>query len=52
VHWVVTEHGLVNLFGQNLKQRAKALIKIAHPDHRADLERAFYERFKSLVSAV
>ena len=52
VHWVVTEHGLVNLFGQNLKQRAKALIEIAHPDHRSSLEQAFYERFKSTVSAV
>jgi acyl-CoA hydrolase len=52
VHWVVTEHGIVNLFGQNLKQRAKALIGIAHPDHREALERAFYERFKSKVSIV
>jgi acyl-CoA hydrolase len=34
VHWVVTEYGKVNLFGKNLKQRGKALIEIAHPDHR------------------
>ena len=47
VHWVVTEWGIVNLFGQALKQRAKALIQIAHPDHRESLERAFHERFKS-----
>lgn len=46
VHWVVTEYGIVNLFGKNLKQRGKALISIAHPDHRETLERAFYERFK------
>ncbi|HEX2534548.1 MAG TPA: acetyl-CoA hydrolase/transferase C-terminal domain-containing protein [Chitinophagaceae bacterium] len=45
VHWVVTEWGIVNLFGKNLKQRAKALIGIAHPDHREDLERAYAERF-------
>lgn len=45
VHWVVTEYGIVNLFGKSLKQRAKALIDIAHPDHREDLERAFHERF-------
>lgn len=46
VHWVVTEYGKVNLFGQSLKQRGKALISIAHPDHREALERAFHERYK------
>lgn len=46
VHWVVTEYGVVNLFGMNLKQRGKALISIAHPDHREKLEKAFYERYK------
>ncbi|MFC5283915.1 acetyl-CoA hydrolase/transferase family protein [Pedobacter alpinus] len=46
VHWVVTEYGKVNLFGKSLKQRGKALIEIAHPDHRENLEKAFYERFK------
>jgi len=45
IHWVVTEFGAVNLFGKNLKQRGKALIEIAHPNHRESLERAFYERF-------
>ncbi len=47
VHWVVTEYGIVNLFGKNLKQRGKELIRIAHPDHREFLEKAFYDRFKS-----
>ncbi len=47
VHWVVTEFGIVDLFGKNLKQRAKALIHIAHPDHRETLEKAFHSRFKS-----
>jgi acyl-CoA hydrolase len=46
IHWVVTEYGAVNLFGMNMDQRAKALIKIAHPSHRESLERASYERFK------
>lgn len=46
VHWVVTEYGIVNLFGKNLKQRGKVLISIAHPDHREKLERSFYERYK------
>ena len=45
VHWVVTEYGIVNLFGMNLKQRGKALISIAHPDHREGLEKSFYERY-------
>lgn len=48
VHWVITEYGIVNLFGQNLKQRGKALISIAHPDHREALEQAFYERYKMM----
>jgi acyl-CoA hydrolase len=45
VHWVVTEFGITNLFGKNLKQRARALIELAHPDHREMLDQAFYERF-------
>lgn len=39
VHWVVTEYGAANLYGKNLRQRARALIDIAHPDHRESLER-------------
>ena len=45
VHWIVTEYGKVDLFGKSLKQRGEALIKIAHPDHKESLERAFFERF-------
>jgi acyl-CoA hydrolase len=45
VHWVVTEFGKVNLFGKSLKQRGKALIEIAHPDHKESLEKAFFDRF-------
>lgn len=46
VHWVVTEYGKVDLFGKNLKQRAQALVGIAHPEHREWLEKVFYKRFK------
>ena len=46
IHWVVTEYGIINLFGKNLKQRGRELIRIAHPNHRESLEKAFYERFK------
>lgn len=45
VHYVVTEYGIANLFGKNLHQRAKALIQIAHPEHRELLEKAALERF-------
>ncbi|HLI93691.1 MAG TPA: acetyl-CoA hydrolase/transferase C-terminal domain-containing protein [Puia sp.] len=46
VHWVVTEYGRVFLFGKNMKQRAQALISIAHPTHREWLEKAFYKRYR------
>lgn len=46
VHYVVTEWGIAELFGKNLSQRAKALIEIAHPDHRELLDRKAYMRFK------
>jgi len=41
VHWVVTEYGAVDLFGLTLRQRAEALISVAHPDFRTELGRAF-----------
>lgn len=49
VHYVVTEHGVANLYGKTLRQRAKELIKIAHPAHREELERQAFGRFKTLV---
>ena len=44
--YVVTEYGIVNLYGKSLKQRAAALRDIAHPDHREELDRAIFERWK------
>ena len=44
VHFIATEYGVVNLYGKNLKQRAKALISIAHPNHREMLEKEAYAR--------
>ncbi|MDI1476015.1 acetyl-CoA hydrolase/transferase C-terminal domain-containing protein [Polyangium sp. y55x31] len=44
VHYVVTEHGIADLWGKNIRQRALALIDIAHPDHRADLLAAAKQR--------
>lgn len=46
VHYVVTEYGIANLYGQNLRQRARAMIEIAHPAHREMLDREAHERFK------
>jgi acyl-CoA hydrolase len=44
VHYVVTEHGVANLFGKNLRERAEALIGIAQPEFRDDLIQAAKER--------
>ncbi|MHB8207904.1 acetyl-CoA hydrolase/transferase family protein [Mucilaginibacter sp.] len=48
VHWVITEYGMVDLFGKSLKQRAKALIEIAHPNHQEMLDRSFFKRFEKV----
>jgi 4-hydroxybutyrate CoA-transferase len=44
VHYVVTEYGVANIFGKNLRERAEALINIAHPGFRDELERTAKER--------
>jgi acyl-CoA hydrolase len=44
VHYVVTEYGVAYLHGKNLRERAEALIRVAHPDFREDLYRAARER--------
>lgn len=46
MHYVVTEYGVANLYGKSLKQRAKELIEIAHPDDREMLEKAAFERWR------
>lgn len=43
VHYVVTEYGIANLYGKTIQQRVKALVGIAHPDHREAIDRAYYE---------
>ncbi len=47
VHYVVTEHGVADLFGKNLRQRATALAAIAHPSHRDALASEALRRFGS-----
>jgi 4-hydroxybutyrate CoA-transferase len=44
VHYVVTEHGVASLHGRSLRERASALIEIAHPDFRAELREAARRR--------
>jgi acyl-CoA hydrolase len=46
-HYIITEYGVAFLYGKNMRERAKALINIAHPDHREMLEREAFERFKN-----
>jgi acyl-CoA hydrolase len=40
VNYVVTEYGVAQLRGKSARQRAEALIGIAHPDFRAELREA------------
>ncbi|MBU2950317.1 4-hydroxybutyrate CoA-transferase [Tamlana agarivorans] len=43
VHYVVTEYGVANLFGKTIKDRVKALVNIAHPDHREIVDKSYFE---------
>lgn len=47
VDYVVTEFGVAKLKGRTLKDRAKALIEIAHPDFRDSLKKEYELRFKT-----
>lgn len=43
VHYIITEYGIANLYGKTIKDRVKALVNIAHPDHRESIEKAYFE---------
>lgn len=45
INYVVTEYGIAQLWGRSLKERAKALIAIAHPNFRAELTEEYARRF-------
>ncbi len=45
VHYVVTEYGTAQLYGKTLGERARALLKIAHPSHRSTLERDLHASY-------
>lgn len=38
VHYIVTEFGVADLYGKTIRERARSLIEIAHPDFREELE--------------
>lgn len=46
LQYVITEYGIASLKGKTLKQRAKELIRVAHPDFRDGLKEEFEKRFK------
>jgi acyl-CoA hydrolase len=48
VRYIVTEYGVADLYGKNLRQRARSLIKVAHPAHRELLEADAHRRFGAL----
>lgn len=45
VDYIVTEHGIASLFGKTLKERAEALIAIAHPKFRKELEEQYETKY-------
>ena len=49
IHYVVTEYGIADLFGRSIRERARQLIALAHPDDREALERLY--ELKRLASA-
>ncbi len=57
VQYVVTEYGVVNLFGKSLQERAIAMISIAHPDFRDELfynakEMGLIDKERSLTDTI
>lgn len=49
VQYIVTEFGVANLYGVNLKERAKLMIKIAHPDDREQMAKTIFENYNMIV---
>ncbi|GGK26896.1 4-hydroxybutyrate CoA-transferase [Yeosuana aromativorans] len=43
VHYIVTEYGIADLYGKTIQNRVKALVDIAHPEHRETIDKAYYE---------
>jgi len=43
VRFVVTEYGIADLYGKTIRQRARAMIDVANPQFREELEKAAHE---------
>lgn len=41
--YIVTENGIADLYGKSLKERVKALVNIAHPDHQEQISKMYHE---------
>jgi len=50
VDYVVTEHGVAQLHGRTLRDRARELISVAHPDFRPDLLAEYEKRFHETLT--
>lgn len=46
IQYIATEYGVAKLSGLTLRERAEAMISIAHPDFREELARYADENFK------
>ena len=42
IQYIITENGIADLYGKTLRQRAAALVKIAHPNHQEWIDREYY----------
>jgi acyl-CoA hydrolase len=49
VQYIVTEFGIASLYAKNLKERARAMVSIAHPNDREFLCREVYKNSKIMV---
>ena len=47
VQYIATEYGVADLYGKTIKQRVKALVNIAHPDHREEIDKSYFEETRN-----
>jgi acyl-CoA hydrolase len=50
VRFVATEYGVAELWGRSVRERAEALIRIAHPEHREELARAAFDTMRLRIT--
>jgi len=48
VQYIITEFGIADLYGKSLKERARELVRIAHPDHQESIEKEYHEMMNSV----